>query len=88
MRDLFLASGRCCVSTRRPQISKKMSKKHELGGGAGLMGEKVMSLTACGNVLLTSLFQAQADCPDKMSSQTPAGEAAAPARGPLGHGRL
>lgn len=42
-----------------------MSKKHELGEGAGLMGEEVTELTACGNVLLTSLFQAQAGCTDK-----------------------
>lgn len=57
--DLFLAAGHHCKSTRRLPISKKMSKKDKLGGGAGPRGEKVTELPARGNVLLTSLFQAR-----------------------------
>jgi len=48
-----------------------MNKKDEPGGGAGLRGEKVAELTACGNVLLTSVFQGQEDSRGKASSPKP-----------------
>ena len=66
---------------------KEDEEKGPAWRGAGPRGEKVTQLTAPGNVLLTSLFQAQADSRGKMSSQNPPGGAALVCLRPLKHSR-